>query len=520
MKVSARFNYQQVDHEKDNTVQLLLTVVAPAVDWVAQRPTICVVPVLDLSGSMEGAKFEYAKQAIRKLIEQLKVGDYSGLITFGYRAEVAVPPGPVTPAFKTRLLEKLNGLRANGGTNFSDAITKSLSALGDLDLPPSIQQRAIFFTDGQPTTGVTDTGVIKGLLTQHLGSRSMSFFGYGDVQGKQCDPTFLTEMSDLGKGNYAYVQNPDDALAAFGRELGGLVSTYASDLRLVIEPRNGHTIDRVVTLLGPEQQIGTTDVTELSLELGDILAEEERHVVLECSVKKQDKALPRDFTIFNVKATCRRLTLEGERATEEAGAAARIRFVHPDEAQKTPTTEVDQIVALHQLAGAQREAEAHAARGHFAEAQGLLDGFSREARTRGHIGVASVAEGLGGRVRTKSLFASNQGYLKSMGLGLVRSAKVTSYEVSAQADLDSLSLGGGGTSGTSAQAAYSSLFTGNPAVPSPVSFVTPPQPVAIGEAWGQAGGVATGTPVATTSAAPPPMLIIPTQPPKKTANRP
>lgn len=483
MKLSAQFDYQQVDHEKDNTLRLLVTVEAPAIDWVAQRPKIGVLPVLDVSSSMQGKKFEYAREACRKLVEQLKPGDYAGLVTFGYKAKVVVPPRLVTPELKAELLHELGRLAPHGGTNFSEAITASLEALGNLDLPPSILQRAIFFTDGEPTTGLVDHGAIKGLLSTNLRSFSMSFFGYGDSTGGACDQEFLTELSALGKGSYAYVQNPDDALAAFGRELGGLLSTYATDLRLIIEPRNGHSIERVVTSLGPENKAAAPDVTELTLELGDLLAEEQRHVVLECLVKQQDKALPRDFTAFNVTGTCRRVTQDGTKAAEEVVAPARVRFVRPAEAQKVPTPEVDQIVALHQLALAQREAEARAAEGKYGEAQDVLKSFSMDAQSRGYVSVAGVASNLGKGMASPADYRSSQGYRKSMGQGLLRSSKGASYDNSAVADLSAM---GGRTMGTTAQAAYSEMFTGS-LTPAQANVFVAPDPQNLVSVPGQGG---------------------------------
>jgi Ca-activated chloride channel family protein len=487
MKLSAQFDYETVDHEKDNTVHLLLTVEAPAIDWVSRRPRICILPVVDVSGSMQGRKLEYAKQACRKLVEQLKVGDYSGLITFNSQVCTMVKPGPVTPELKTRLLKAIDELWASAGTNFSDSIVSSLAKIGDLDLPPNVLQRAIFFTDGQPTSGVTDATSIKGLVAKHVGSHSMSFFGYGE--GTTCDQDLLTELSQLGKGNYAYVQNADDALAAFGRELGGLLSTYASDLRLVIEPRNGHTVEKVVTLLGPDKApaagvTGVTsvaEITEVTIEVGDILAEETRHIVLECSVKKQDKALPRDFTLFNVKATCRRITQEGEKASEEATAAAKMRFVSPDEAQKAPTPTVDEIVSLHQLAVVQREAEADANRGDYRVAQSKLADFSRGLQLKGLVAEAHVASNMADFMGNAASYTGSRGYLKSMGQGILRSAGVASYDSVAQVELQNMKATCNGAFGNSAQAAYSTAFTSEstsePLVgPNPATNVVIPTP--------------------------------------------
>lgn len=472
MKLSAQFDYSQVDHQKDNTVHLLLSVEAPAIDWVAQRSRICVLPVVDVSGSMSGAKLDYAKQACKKLVEQLKVGDYCGLITFESAVRVVVKPAEVTPEFKTQLLSAIEQLKDEGGTNFSGAITRSLDELTRLDLPPSIVQRAIFFTDGQPTNGVTDPEVVKNLVSSSVGSHSMSFFGYGEGAG--CDQGFLKILSDRGKGNYAYVQSPDDALAAFGRELGGLLSTYASDLRLTLEPRNGHAIEKVVTVLGPDKQLGAgSDPTEVSLELGDILAEETRHVVVEFSVKKQDKALPREFNVVNVKATWRRIAAAGDKTPEEASATGRIRFVRPEDAQKTPIPEVDRIVALHQLVIAQQEAEAEAAKGQFHQAQVRLDLFAQQANTRGYAGIGDMATSLGARVASPAQFFSmeSQSYRGTVGKGLLRGMSVSSFNQEAEQHLN-VAYGGGGPGGalmgtmtTSALDAYEAAFVSSPEAP-------------------------------------------------------
>jgi hypothetical protein len=457
MKLSAQFDFQTVDHEKDNTVHLLLTVEAPAIDWVAQRPQVCVLPVIDISGSMsQGRKLEYAKRACRKLVEQLKIGDYSGLVVFDHSVDVKVKPGPVTPEFKTRLLKAIDALEVNGNTNFSDAIVEALNSLAKLDLPHGILQRLILFTDGQPNRGIVDEGALKALVAKQLGASSISFFGYGE--GHQCNQALLRELSQVAKGNYAYVESADDALGAFGKELGGLLSTYATDLRVVVEPRNGHSVEKVVTLLGGEQP--APDLTELSIELGDILAEEARHVVLECTAKKQDKALPRDFALFNVTATWRRITETGDKAAEEVSAAARLRFVRPGEAQAEPTPEVDEIVSLHQLALQQRLADEEARKGNFKAAAEGLEGMAEKLRNRGYVAASNAAANMAIGMSTSRNYVTSQGYQVSMSRGILRSAGTSSMDSRAEQDLGNLWRSPASVTGNSAQVAYSAAFTG------------------------------------------------------------
>jgi hypothetical protein len=56
------------------------------------------------------------------------------------------------------------------------------------------------------------------VLEANRGEATVSAFGYGD----DADQDLLRELSELGKGNYAHVQSPEEALTAFAHELGGL----------------------------------------------------------------------------------------------------------------------------------------------------------------------------------------------------------------------------------------------------------------------------------------------------------
>lgn len=474
MKLSAQFDVSKIDHTKDNTVHLLITAEAPEVEFSEKRPRLFILPVVDTSGSMRGDKLKYAKQACRKLVEQLKSGDVAGLLSFSSRARTVVEPAEVTPALKARLLKEIDGLKVDGGTNFSEAISESLKAMGAMDLPPSILHRIIFFTDGQPTEGLTDKTVIKSTLTGNLRTFSMSFFGYGAGSGMWggCDQDLLTELSQLGRGNYAYVQNPDDALAAFGKEFGGLLSTYASDLTVTIEPKNGHIVSRIVT----DVKHDDSDVMGITtFDLENILAEESRHIVLECLLKAQDNAFPRPFTIFDVKATFRRVTPQGLQDSEEVAAVAKAEFVRDADVQKVPTPEVDAIVTLHRMAETQKLAEAEADKGNYASAEGLLRSFATEAKIKGYVNISEASGALASGFGNADRYVQSQGMRRSTHRGVIRGMSVSSYDPQAAAVLSSCNV----SLGNSSQASFSASFTGEPApvAVTPDAAVTP-QPVA------------------------------------------
>lgn len=457
MEILARFTHDHVDHTKDNTVHLVVSLKAPTLDWVSKRPKLCVLPVVDLSGSMQGPKLKYAQQSLLKLVDQLAEGDFAGLIGFESQTHVLVEPQPVTSDLKDRLKKAINGLRVMGGTNFAGGMLGAVQAVQKLDLSPSFLKRVIMFTDGQPTEGVVDPKAILKLLDTSRGSVTISAFGYGVVGGGTyggCDQDFLTEFADLGKGNYAYVQNPDDALGAFGKELGGLLSTYATDLELEIEPANG-TITKVVsdTPFTKEKVTGTHEIP-----IQDILSEESRHFVFEAQLAKTNKVFPRETTIFDVRLTYSVLTEDGKKETRKEEARARVRFVKPEDAQKEPIKEVVEIVNLHRVIRAQLEAEAQAKAGNYDQAVRHMQNIAQEVKTSGGIHLGDAAMQVAARIGSQHLYTSNQGYLRSFAKGGTRGYGVSAVDKDAAQVLMDCSV----SLSNAAQTETSTVFTGAP----------------------------------------------------------
>lgn len=412
MEISARFNFDKLDHSQDTNPHLVVTLKAPVLDWVKKRPSLCVLPLVDLSGSMQGEKLNYAKKSLLKLVDHLQEGDVAGLVGFESRAHILVPPGPVSAQLKATLRKTIEDLHVRGGTNFSDGLLKAIEVVQDLDLAPKYLKRIIMFTDGEPTEGVTSPEQILKLMSTRRSSVTVSAFGYGSVGGGAyggCDPDFLNRLSQEGEGNFAFVKDPDDALAAFGKELGGLLSTYATNLDIEVEPAGAHKVSRVVTNIEHEEDgVGTYNLSAPS-----ILSEEVRHFVFETKCLAQPKAFPRATTIFNVRVTYSLLTEDGTRESKTVTTKARVQFVRPADASTVPVKEVDEIVSLHKMVRAQLDAEELAKKGQFQAATGLMTSVAQEAVTRGYLGLASAANQVGARFGSAGTYASSQGFLRS-----------------------------------------------------------------------------------------------------------
>lgn len=455
MEIIARLAHDRLDHSINTKTHLVVSVTAPTLDWITKRPAICLIPVIDLSGSMEGPKLEYAKKSLLKLVDQLQPGDFTGLLAFESKVHIIVKPQPVTAQLKDELRKAIKALHVLGGTDLWGGIDKAVKCVQALDLSPNFLKRVILFTDGQPNEGVTDKAQILKLTGTTRGSVSISFFGYGGG-AYGCDQELLTKLAHEGQGNYAYVKDPDDALTAFGRELGGLLSTYAQDINVTLEPHAGHVISKVVTDIKTEADaLGETD-----FHFPDILSEETRNFVFEVELGKQDKVGPRAVNLFAVTCTYSILTEEGKRETRTVETKAKAQFVDADEAQKLPHKELDEVIALAQVVRAQLEAEEQAKKGDFKAATIIMETASRDVTGRGHIGTGRIATNVGGRVGSAAMYATSEGYLRSMSYGATRSMGLSGMDDEAGADLLSANV----NLSNSSMSYYTESFQENPNV--------------------------------------------------------
>jgi len=446
MQIKPQFTFEQVRFDQENPVHLVLSVEAPKSDWQQNRPPLCLIPVLDISGSMSGPKLDYAKKSLLKLVEHLSADDFFGLVSFSSNARVDFEPGKMTPERKEQARAIIGKYHTEGSTNFSGGMLLGLQLANKLDLPEATLVRVIMFTDGQPTHGVTDQKGLCDLLGKQSGRASVSAFGYGEDACQE----LLLELSSAGKGNYAFVKDPDAALAAFGKELGGLLSTYAQDVVIELAPHHGHQIVEVLSDADVEEE--TTG--EVRIKVPHLLSEETLSLVLSVKLAAQKQPGPRQVNAFDAKLTYQVLTAEGKLEARTDEAKAKVQFVKPGEEQVKPTPAVDEIVARAQLVKAQIEAEAAAKRGDYKTAGAVFKGLNLA--DRGHVGVAAVAD------HVQHLYASPASFNASAGNRIgMRRAMTRGVGASALAAEDEAVLGFAGyTVSNQVQAETAQRFSG------------------------------------------------------------
>lgn len=201
-------------------------------------PASNLVFLIDVSGSMFAYnKLPLLKQAFKLLVDQLRPQDKVSIVVYAGAAGVVLPP--TSGGNKIKIKEALEGLQAGGSTAGGAGINLAYQLAGEGFIPKG-NNRIILATDGDFNVGVSSQGELQRLVEEkRRGGVYLSILGFG--MGNYKD-SHIETLADKGNGNYAYIDNIQEAQKVFVQEFGGTLFTVAKDVKLQIEfnPRYVH----------------------------------------------------------------------------------------------------------------------------------------------------------------------------------------------------------------------------------------------------------------------------------------
>ncbi len=165
------------------------------------------VLVLDTSGSMAGIKMEQAKKALKLCLDSLRTQDRFAVINFSttvnkYR-DGLVDANSEQLDHAKKWCDKLV---ARGGTAINAALLEAL-AMRSSDEGRSFN--IVFFTDGQPTIGETDTNkILKNVMAKNTANTRIFTFGVGEADG--IDAAFLDQLAEQTRAVSTFVKPAED----------------------------------------------------------------------------------------------------------------------------------------------------------------------------------------------------------------------------------------------------------------------------------------------------------------------
>ena len=219
-------------HLSGISMHVLIRIHAPSLPHNPTRVPLNLALVLDRSGSMGGAKLEYAKAAAKYVMERLQKEDRVSLVTFDDRVEI---PLPNSAAHNLNLTKVLNAIEDRGSTNLHGGWLEGGTQVAS-KLQPGALNRVLLLSDGMANVGITNTDSIA-TDVRGLASRGISTSTFG--VGRDFDEDMMQSLAQAGDGNYYFIEHPNDLPRIFAAELTGLNNTFARTVSLGLETDNG-----------------------------------------------------------------------------------------------------------------------------------------------------------------------------------------------------------------------------------------------------------------------------------------
>jgi len=203
---------------------------------LGKAPKSNLVFLVDVSGSMDQEnKLPLLKKSLALMAEKLTSEDKVTLVAYAGSAGLVLPATPGSD--KKKILEAIDRLSAGGSTAGGAGIQLAYKIARE-NLIKNGNNRVVIATDGDFNVGVSSRKDLTSLIEEERKSGVfLTCLGYG--MGNYKDTTLET-LAKAGNGNYAYIDNLQEANKFLVKEFAGTMYTIAKDVKIQIEfnPQN------------------------------------------------------------------------------------------------------------------------------------------------------------------------------------------------------------------------------------------------------------------------------------------
>nr|HPN37251.1 VWA domain-containing protein [Melioribacteraceae bacterium] len=160
--------------------------------------------IIDQSGSMYGNTMEQAKESARFVVNNLNPGDMFNLVAFSSNATSFKPNHVLADAENIQAaINFINGLQATGSTNISGAFDVAVPQFTNSG--SSYANIILFFTDGEPTMGITEPNALSQHINNLIRSTDTTICLYSFGVGSYVNKQLLNIISTNNKGFASFV---------------------------------------------------------------------------------------------------------------------------------------------------------------------------------------------------------------------------------------------------------------------------------------------------------------------------
>ncbi len=197
----------------------------------SKLPPSNLVFLIDVSGSMNYAnKLPLLKSAFSLLVNELRDEDRVAIVVYAGAAGVVLES--TSGNNKEIIRQALDNLQAGGSTAGGEGLMLAYR-IAEKNFIRGGNNRIILATDGDFNVGVSDNTSMEKLVEKQRGLgiyMTVLGFGMGNIKDDK-----MEIIADKGNGNYAYIDNIQEARRVLVQEFGGTLFTVAKDVKFQIE---------------------------------------------------------------------------------------------------------------------------------------------------------------------------------------------------------------------------------------------------------------------------------------------
>ncbi|PIF31024.1 Ca-activated chloride channel family protein [Flavobacterium sp. 9] len=194
-------------------------------------PASNMVFLIDVSGSMgDDNKLPLLIQSMKILVNELRAKDNVAIVVYAGAAGMVL--SPTSGDEKETIIDALENLEAGGSTAGGEGIELAYKVATENFIKGG-NNRVILATDGDFNVGSSSNSDMEKLIEQKRKTGVfLTCLGYG--MGNYKDSKMET-LADKGNGNYAYIDNIQEANRFLGKEFKGSMFAIAKDVKIQIE---------------------------------------------------------------------------------------------------------------------------------------------------------------------------------------------------------------------------------------------------------------------------------------------
>ncbi len=228
-------------------------------------PASNLVFLIDVSGSMSSMnKLPLVKESLKVLVTQLRDEDKISIVVYAGAAGMVLPS--TSGSRKETIIAALDQLESGGSTAGGAGIQLAYKTAVENFIKGG-NNRVVLATDGDFNVGASSDSDMQTLIEEKRKSGVfLTCLGFG--MGNYKDSKMET-LADKGNGNYAYIDNIQEANRFLGKEFKGSMFAIAKDVKIQIEFNPAHVAS--YRLIGYEnRKLNPEDFQNDAIDAGEL----------------------------------------------------------------------------------------------------------------------------------------------------------------------------------------------------------------------------------------------------------